>query len=110
LGFFSLALIIRFGQRIQTFAGVIGWIFAPMCGVFYTMDVLPSWMQMIGFLLPMSYIFKSIHAYMLHGIMPISTLLSSFWINAVYLFASLFFLKCMFARALQRGLARLEND
>lgn len=110
LGFISVALVLRWGQRVQNFSWAIGWAFAAFCGVFYSIDVLPTWMQIIGKSLPMTYTFKALHGYAATGTMPTHFLFTSLWLNILFFVIIVLFLHFMFRKATTIGLARLEVD
>lgn len=55
----ALALILRFGTRIQSVAWGLIYILQPIVGVFYPVSVLPDWVQKIAFAIPPTYVFES---------------------------------------------------
>lgn len=58
-GMVALALILRFGTRIQSVAWGLIYILQPVVGVFYPVSVLPGWVQTIANALPPTYVFAS---------------------------------------------------
>lgn len=59
VGMIALALILRFGTRIQSVAWGLIYILQPIVGVFYPVSVLPGWVQTIAFSFPPTYVFES---------------------------------------------------
>ena len=108
LGFTAAGLIVYFGPRVQTLAWVFGFILAPFSAVYFPLDVLPLWAQYVGVCLPTSYIFEGMRAILTEGTMPLSNLLISLVLNAIYLTVSLWFFLRMFEKSRAKGLARLE--
>ena len=80
-----------------------------MC-VFYPLSSLPTWAQLIGRILPPTYIFEEMRNYLFNGQVIWQNLLISFALNIFYLFLALFFLYAMFEKARETGrLTKLEG-
>lgn len=62
LGIFSSALVLRLGPASEWIVWPIPALLSPFAGVFYPLSTLPEWMQMIGRLLPPSYVFEGMRA------------------------------------------------
>lgn len=108
IGFFSSGLIIYWGHKLEMFAWMIPFIFAPFSAVFYPVEILPSWAQTIAWSLPTTYVFEGMRE-MLHGSsFPLSYFCISLGLNVLFLFASILFFKMMYTKSLEKGLARLE--
>lgn len=108
-GLVAAGLIMRWGQRMAVFAWM-AWLLTPFCGAFNPISILPSGMQMIGKVLPMTYPFMCVQQFVMTGTMSVSTLYLSFVINGIYLIGAWLFFGFMFNRAKVRGLAQLEVD
>jgi ABC-2 type transport system permease protein len=109
LGFFCAGLVIYRGSRIGTIAWAMPWLFAPISGVFYPLEVLPVWIANIGRLFPPAYIFQAMREVLLTHHMPWGKLGMSFALSALYLPLSLMFFTWMFKKSCQRGLSRLVD-
>lgn len=108
MGFTAAGVIIRYGHSLQSIAWMAGFALAPFSAVYYPLDVLPGWAQSVAALLPMTYVFEGMRQ-VLHGKQPpVSDLLISFGLNAVYLGLSVAFFAWMFEKSRERGIARLE--
>ena len=57
-GVFILALIFRYGTRIQSLAWGIVFIFQPLSAAFFPVSVLPPYLQKIAYLFPSTYVFE----------------------------------------------------
>lgn len=110
IGFFSAAWIVYKGQGIQKIVWVLGWFFAPFSGIFYSLDILPTWAQIIAKVIPMSYTYQILRSSIKHGTIPLYPLAMSIILNCVYLTLSLLFFKHMFHKSKKLGLARLEAE
>lgn len=109
LGFFCLQIIVSFGKRSQELAFILSWFFAPICGAFYPLNILPTWIQKVSYCFPMAYVFESMRAYMIHGINPAYALLIAYVISFIYLSIAIAFFILFFNRTKVKGLARLSD-
>ncbi|MBI3032313.1 ABC transporter permease [Candidatus Woesearchaeota archaeon] len=64
LGLLIVALIFRYGQRIQVIAWSSVWIVQPFSCVFYPLTVLPGWAQNIAIILPSTYVFENLRSFL----------------------------------------------
>lgn len=108
VGIFISAIIVRFGQRIQTLAWSGAVVVMPFCAVFYPVSALPTWARMISKFVPGSYIFEGMRKYLMTGQVPLNDLGISFLLNGIYLVLSLWFFRRMFEKSRELGLGRLE--
>ena len=108
MGFTASGVIIRYGQGLQSVAWMAGFALAPFSAVYYPIDVLPHWAQYVSVLLPMTYVFEGMRQVLRGGQPPVSDLLISFGLNALYLALSIVFFSRMFEKSRERGLARLQ--
>ena len=108
LSFLASSLIIYWGHKVEVFAWMIGFLFAPFSAVFYPVDVLPLWAQAISWCLPTTYIFEGMRSILTTGTFPTHFFWISLALNGVYLAASLILFKWMFEKTRKKGLARLE--
>jgi len=109
-GFVSVSILVTAGQRAQSLVWIICWIFAPFCGVFYPIEILPIWAKAISSILPMTYLFEGMRLHMTTGHMP-----AEYWIKALtlaggYSLMSLVLFLYLFQRSKINGLARLQVD
>ena len=109
IGFFAAALLVYWGVRIEALIWSIGWIFAPFSGVYYALDVLPAWAQVVARCLPMSYIFDAIRILIEKNQFPLREVAVSLSLDCVYFALALFFFKMMFEKSRNEGLARLVS-
>ncbi len=62
LGVLASAMVLRLGPVSEWLVWPIPALLSPFVGVFYPLSVLPRWMQVVGQLLPPSYVFASMRA------------------------------------------------
>jgi ABC-2 type transport system permease protein len=108
MGFFSAAILIYFGQRMEALAWLTPYIVSPFCAIFYPIDALPAWGQTIAYCLPMTYVFEGMRAIINHNIFSWDLLLKSFGLNLIYLSLTGILLKALFEKSREKGLGRLE--
>jgi len=109
IGFFASALLIYWGYKVDALVFMMGWAFAPLRGVYYPIEVLPTWVRTIASTLPMPYVFDALRQVIATGVVSNNSLEISFILNAIYLVLALFFFKYMFEKSRERGLARLAG-
>lgn len=108
LSFLSSSMIIYWGHKVEMFAWMIAFLFAPFSAVFYPLHILPAWAQSIALCLPTTYIFEGMRSILATGTFPMHYFWISFGLNILYLAASLCIFKFMFEKTRAKGLARLE--
>ena len=108
MGFFSAAIIVYYGKRVQMLAWMMAYVFAPFSAIYYPLDALPHWAQIVAAGLPTTYIFEGMRKILTERIFSTSTFLISLGLNLVYLFSSMALFKVMFEKSREKGLSRLE--
>ena len=66
LGILASAMVLRMGPASEWLVWPMPALLSPFVGVFYPLATLPTWMQMIGLLLPPSYVFEGMRHIVLH--------------------------------------------
>jgi len=62
LGIVATSIMLRFGPSAEWLIWPLPAILSPFAGVFYPLSVLPHWMQLVGHILPPSYVFEGLRA------------------------------------------------
>jgi ABC-2 type transport system permease protein len=109
IGFFASALLIYWGYKVDALVFMIGWAFAPISGVYYPIEILPTWLRMFASVLPMPYVFDALRKVIATGEVASRDLSISFVLNIVYLIVTLVFFKYMYEKSRERGLSRLAG-
>ncbi|NDD57868.1 MAG: ABC transporter permease [Chlamydiae bacterium] len=107
-GFLSSAVIVYFGQRMQMLAWIAGYIFSPLCAVFYPLSALPDWIRPISKSLPMTYVFEGMRNYLDTGIFRWDYFYSAMGLNLVYFLGTVFLFLFFLEKSREKGLSRLE--
>lgn len=108
IGFFTAGLIVYYGQKIQTLAWTMGFIFAPFSAVYYPLETLPNWAKNISMLLPMTYIFEGMREVLKTNTFSMVNLSKSIFLNILYLCLAITFFIFMFNKRKEKGLTHTE--
>jgi ABC-2 type transport system permease protein len=107
VGLMILSIIIYIGRPAGSITFAFGLIFAPFCSVFYPRAVLPLWAQKVGSALPATYVFEGLRNYIMHGINPITDILISLGLSAIYIAITFMVFMYLFKESKKIGLATL---
>lgn len=108
IGIVCAALIIYWGHTVQSLPWPMGWFFAPFCGAFAPIEVMPAWIQKVSAFIPMTYTFKAMRGAIAGE--PIEFfLLKGLVLNLFYLMCALFLFFYLFKLSKVYGLERLED-
>ena len=103
LGIFVSGILLRHGLGAENMAWTLMFIFLPLTCVYYPVSVLPSWMQVIAWTLPPTYVFEGMRALLLTHVFRADLMLEALGINIVLITLGIFaFLKYLQA-ARQHG-------
>lgn len=108
-GFLGAVLVAIYGRRVDALVYMNGWILLPFSCVYYTVDVLPGWAQLVAKAIPMTYTFDAMRSVIMHGIAPRYEISMAFALNIVYIVISLYLFKYFFEKSRVKGLERLIN-
>lgn len=104
LGMLSTALILRWGQAVESLAWAVPFFIQPFVAVFYRVEDMPTWMQPMAWCLPATPVFEGMRQLLQTGVVPARLLVMAFALNVLYLAVA----GAMFARMLlivrRRGL------
>jgi ABC-2 type transport system permease protein len=75
----------RFGQEAEVLAWSMVFLFQPISCVFYPIEVLPAWLQMIAWANPAAHIFEGMRAVLSTGVSPVTNLGWAVGLNGVLL-------------------------
>lgn len=87
VGIFVSGLILRNGLGAENFAWTIMFILMPLACVYYPVSVLPSWLQVIAWALPPTYVFEGLRALLIDQVFRADLMLQALALNVV-LFAA----------------------
>lgn len=109
IGLITASCIIYWGLKIQVLTWILGWITAPLCGLFYPIEVFPQWIQRICYFLPPTYLFKSFRDFIATGNLNKLYLLYGILLSIFYYILVFSLFHFAFNKSKKYGLARLEH-
>ena len=104
VGVFTLGLILRFGQELEILAWAVAFLFMPFSAVFYPVNVLPHFMQVIAKFVPASYVFEGMRVVIEKGLFSWNLFIKSLFINLIYWLFVVFVFKKLFKQVLKKGI------
>ena len=104
LGIFASAMVLRLGPASEWFIWPIPALLSPFAGVFYPIETLPSWMQLVSRLLPPSYIFEGMREIVAGQPFQTELLLWSAGLVVVYVYLACAFFRRTYSYAIRTGL------
>jgi ABC-2 type transport system permease protein len=85
VGMGTMALVLRFGRAAEALVWGVPFLLQPISAVYYPLDVLPAWLQILAWLLPSTHVFEGMRTTLHHGTVPLGALLAVCGLNLVYL-------------------------
>ncbi len=97
-------LILSFGSKVEITAWMFVHLFMILCGIYYPIDVLPAWAQMIAYAVPVTHFleyFRQAYGFAPHTAYPWATGAA---LSLVYWFVCLHLLSGAYTRARKKGI------
>lgn len=104
IGVLTTSIIMRFGQQAEVLAWGMVFLFQPISCVFYPMEVLPSLLQKVAWLIPPSHVFEGMRDVLLNGGFPAVHLIWASGLNALYLMFMILWFYHTFSICKERGM------
>ncbi len=104
LGIFGASLVLRLGPASEWLIWPIPTLVSPFAGVFYPIDVLPVWMQIVSKALPPSYVFEGMRAVAAGQATPWGALAIGAVLSVVYLLLACWTFASVYRQAIRTGL------
>jgi ABC-2 type transport system permease protein len=105
----TIMILMLLGVHAQRLIFVMAWLFIPFSGVYYSLALMPAWIQSVARFVPMSYIFEALRIFVLEGRFSLSHLVYGYGLALVYFVITLIACNLMFERSRRLGLASLER-
>jgi ABC-2 type transport system permease protein len=83
IGVFVAGLLLRNGLGAESMAWTIMFLFLPLTCVYYPVDVLPHWLQVVAWALPPTYVFEGMRALLIEHVFRADLMLQSLGLNLV---------------------------
>jgi ABC-2 type transport system permease protein len=109
VSFMALQIIVLLGKRSVELGYVIVWFLLPFSGAYYPVEVLPVWGQTISTVIPMSYLFQGMRAYLMYDQNPTAYLITGSVMALAYASVAILLFVCCFKYSKRHGLARLAD-
>jgi len=103
VGVIILAIIFRYGQRIQALAWGLVFLFQPLCAAFFPVSVLPEPLRTLAYVFPPTYVFEAARLGLVNHSTNWNAMGVSFAQNIVYFVVSLLFFNYMFNKSKDIG-------
>jgi ABC-2 type transport system permease protein len=104
LGICAAAMVLRLGPAAEWFVWPIPALVSPFAGVFYPLTTLPHWMQIIGRMLPLSYVFEGLRTIIAGGTVPVASLAWGVGLAVVSVLLACWYFTRVYRRALRTGI------
>jgi ABC-2 type transport system permease protein len=103
IGMFVLSLIFRLGMNVQSLSWVIVYLVQPFGGMFFSVSLLPVWVQKISWMIPSTYVFESIRYQLTTGTVNVPFMIQATALNVGYLIGGYVILRITIAWAKRSG-------
>ncbi len=104
VGLLVAALVLRYGLGAESFAWVAIFALAPISGIYYPIDSLPTVLQPIALALPSSHVFEGMRALMFDQQFSYALFFNAVALNTLYLIAAIIVFAHAFRAARRHGL------
>jgi ABC-2 type transport system permease protein len=88
VGILVSGLVLRHGLGAETLAWTVMFVILPLACVYYPVEVLPPWLQVVSWMLPPTYVFEGMRALLVNQVFRADLMIQAFAINVVLLAAS----------------------
>jgi len=103
LGLLVTAGLLRFGPSFENIAWASLFFLAPLGCIYYPIEILPEWLQIIAKLLPLVHIFEEMRSVLIHGIVNYSYILKAIFISFIYFILGIIIFYLSYNGAKTRG-------
>ena len=103
LGLFVSSGLMRFGPSFENIAWSSLFLLAPLGCIYYPIEILPNFFQIIAKCLPLVYIFDETRNILLNGLVDYENIKQAYLLNAIYLIFGIGLFYLSFLRARVKG-------
>jgi ABC-2 type transport system permease protein len=103
LGLLVTSGLIRFGPSFENIAWASLFFLAPLGCIYYPVEILPSWLQIIANLLPLVHIFEEMRNILINDIINFSQILKAIFISIIYFIIGIVIFYLSYSGAKNRG-------
>jgi ABC-2 type transport system permease protein len=88
VGIVVSGLVLRHGLGAETLAWTVMFVILPLTCVYYPVETLPHWLQIVSWMLPPTYVFEGMRALLVNQVFRADLMMQALALNAVLLCAS----------------------
>lgn len=103
VGLVVSGLVLRYGLGAESLAWTVMFVMLPLACVYYPVSVLPTWLQIIAWALPPTYVFEGLRALLIDQQLRYDLMATAFGINLVAMIASIFAFLALLGAARKAG-------
>ena len=103
LGLFVSSGLISFGPSFENIAWSSLFLLAPLGCIYYPIEILPSFFQILAKGLPLVYIFDETRNILINNYVNVENILYAFYLNLIYLFVGISLFYFSFSKARKKG-------
>src|SRR6056300_1630446 len=103
LGLPLLFLLLRFGPSFENIAWSSLFLLAPLGCIYYPIEILPNFFQLLAKGLPLVYIFDEARNILINGVVDYKNLYYAYFLNLIYLSLSIIIFYISFSKAREKG-------
>ena len=103
LGLLVTSGLIRFGPSFENIAWASLFFLAPLGCIYYPIEILPEWLQIIAKLLPLVHIFEEMRSILIYDIINYFQILKAIFISFLYFVIGIFIFYFSYSGAKNRG-------
>ncbi len=103
LGLFVSSGLLRFGPAFENIAWSSLFLLAPLGCIYYPIDILPSFFQLLAKCLPLVYIFDEARSILIDQVVNYKNIINAFYLNLIYLLLGISLFYYSFSKARKKG-------
>ena len=103
LGLLVTSGLVRFGPSFENIAWASLFFLAPLGCIYYPIEILPNWLQMVAKLLPLVHIFEEMRSILIHDTVNYYQILKAIFISFVYFVIGIIIFYLSYNGAKNRG-------
>jgi ABC-2 type transport system permease protein len=103
LGLFVSSGLLRFGPSFENIAWSSLFLLAPLGCIYYPIEILPEFFQILAKLLPLVYIFEEARHILVGNVVNYNNIFHAFYLNGIYLVAGISLFYYSFFQARKKG-------
>ena len=103
LGLLVTSGLVRFGPSFENIAWASLFFLAPLGCIYYPIEILPDWLQIIAKILPLVHIFEEMRSILIYDIINYSQILKAIFISFLYFMIGIIIFYLSYSGAKDRG-------